>query len=177
MTDLLGTVEAVAATVAALSAVAAVGWKPLMGRHDARSKARIMDDLFLHGAPAVPGVRDALVPAGVRLTGVETGLAAANGKLDGHGRMLRGLTSDVAAVSTNVEAVIAEVRSNGGNSLADVVGRIEDTQARVAADRAAHATTEEALLAEHGTKLGEIAAEQHKVADALAIRDEEGMAP
>ena len=135
MANVANIVEAVGATVAA----GAVLWKPIMSHRDRRALEKKADDLFLHGANAIPGLRLEVVPAAERLTLVEEGVKAANHKLDDHGVQLSTLSQDVRSLSLDIRSVAGqvtgvahEVHTNQGGSLHDTVIRVEAEQARVA---------------------------------------------
>jgi hypothetical protein len=144
MADVIGIVEAVGAT----AAVAAALWKPMITRHDKKTKRRTADDLFMHGADAVPGLREPVIPAAERLSHVEAGVTKLsadaeniNRKLDDHGTKLidlaldmRSLTLDIRAVGGQITSVAHEVNSNNGSSMRDSTDRIEAEQVRVAAE-------------------------------------------
>jgi hypothetical protein len=135
MADLANIVEAVAATLGAGVLLA----RPTYSAIIKKNRARVIDDLFLHGSQAVEGVRPALMPASQRLTGVETGLILANSKLDSHDAKLdtllatsRATSRDVKAVAGTVSDVAYEVHTNAGASMKDGTDRIEAEQVRVA---------------------------------------------
>ena len=67
MADPVTIVETVCTTIVAGGVVAPFAWK----RFGKVAAERHTDDLFLHGSPAVPGIRPVLETAGVRLENVE----------------------------------------------------------------------------------------------------------
>ena len=111
MTDPVTVIETVCTTVVAGAAVTPFAWK----RFGKMTAERRGDELLLHGAPAIPGVRGPLVPAGVRLERVETMVAAHSETLAEHGAMLVDIqkslhTSNGHTLAQVVEAAADEVR-------------------------------------------------------------------
>lgn len=134
MADIANIIEAVGATLGAGALVA----KPSLSWLNRRNKERVIDDLFLHGSKAIPGVRGALMPAGERLSGVETGLVLANSKLDVHGEQLKRLIATSLSVSRGVQSIVAEVNPDGGSSMRDTVEAISTEQVRLADEKNPH---------------------------------------
>ena len=133
MADIANIVEAVGATIAA----GAIIWKPVMGKRDKNRSEKIADDVFLHGSPAISGVRVELPTAAIRLTGVETGLHDANNKLDALSLDVKSLSLDVRSVAGQVRGVAHEVHTNQGGSMKDNTEAIIAEQGRVAEEHLA----------------------------------------
>ena len=121
MTDPVTVIETVCTTVVAGGGITAVVWKRL-GRTVAE---RRQDDLLLHGSPVVPGVRAALVPAGVRLQNLEKGIVDLRAVVDKHGEIMVDIQNSLRmdngqTLSETVTALAKDARSTAATVKAAV---------------------------------------------------------
>ena len=109
MTDLTNVIEAAGTGIGGTAVLFGALWKPVIKRHD-KNKAITA---FLVGTPAAPGMIP-VKPAGDRLVDVESGVADANQKLDGHTSALAGLAAAVESLAKEVEKISHKVENNVG---------------------------------------------------------------
>lgn len=117
MADVVTIVETAGTAVAATAAVGGALSRRFIKAHD----TRVLDDLFLHGRSAAPGLPE-ILPAGDRLSSVEVGVQAANRKIDTANSKLDTLVGEVSF----------QLRPNGGDSIRDKIEQIANEQSRVA---------------------------------------------
>lgn len=108
--------QGVAGTVAVLTFIAGFLAKPLMRRITKKIQERQLHDLFIDGRPGVDGVSQEVLPAYIRVAGLEEQQKKTNDTLGKQGTLLEAITETLSEIAITLDQVDKKMTPNGGDT-------------------------------------------------------------
>jgi hypothetical protein len=121
MTDPVAVIASVSSTIVAGGVIAPFVWR----RYGQGVAERHAKDLFLDGSLAIPGVRNKIDPAAVRLAGVETGVAELRVVVDEHGEIMADIQKSLRMSNGQTIGQAIEIAAREARAAATAIAEMD----------------------------------------------------